>query len=94
MLIGVRAATGLEQLKRSVSNSELHGKWVADAWGEIVAGVQVNIVQGFNMGWAVRMKFLFTEKTHDDKTIPYYIPGYGNRDSMKWGFDYYLGYTF
>ena len=40
------------------------------------------------------MKFLFTEKTHDSLTIPYYIPGFGYRNSMNWGFEYYLGYAF
>lgn len=94
LLVGIRAATGWQQLSYAVSNTELHNKWIADAWGEVVAGVQVDIVKGFNMGWAVRMKFLFTEKTHSDQSIPYYIPGYGYRDSMKWGFNYYLGYTF
>ena len=70
------------------------GKLIADAWGEIVAGVQVDIYKGFNMGWAIRMKFLFTTKAHDELTTPYYIPGFGYRDTMRWGFDYYLGYTF
>ena len=94
MLVGVRIGSGWQKIDSSVTVEELQGKWTADAWGEIVAGVQVNIVKGFNMGWAVRMKFLFTERTHDDLTIPYYIPGYGYRDTMKWGFNYYLGYTF
>ena len=94
MLVGIRAGTGWQKLASSVTDEQLHNKWIADAWGEIVAGVQVNIVKGFNMGWAVRMKFLFTEKTHDNLAIPYYIPGYGYRGSMNWGFDYYLGYTF
>ena len=70
------------------------GKLIADAWGEIVAGVQVDIYKGFNMGWAIRMKFLFTTNAHDELTTPYYIPGFGYRDTMRWGFDYYLGYTF
>lgn len=94
LLVGVRIASGWQKLESSVSVEELQGKWIADAWGEVVAGVQVNIVKGFNMGWAVRMKFLFTEKTHIDPTIPYYIPGYGYRDTMRWGFNYYLGYSF
>lgn len=94
LLVGVRVATGWQKLEPSVSVRELQGKWIADAWGEVVAGVQVDIAKGFNMGWAVRMKFLFTEKIHDSLTVPYYIPGYGYRDSMRWGFDYYLGYSF
>lgn len=94
LLVGVRAGTGWQKLQPTVANTGLRNKWIADAWGEIVAGVQVDIARGFNMGWAVRMKFLFTEKTHSDLTTPYYIPGYGYRDTMKWGFDYYLGYCF
>ena len=94
LLIGVRAGSGWQKLESSVSAANLQGKWIADAWGEVIAGVQVDIVKGFNMGWAVRMKFLFTERAHGDATIPYYIPGYGYRDTMKWGFNYYLGYSF
>ena len=94
MLVGVRAGVGWQQLEPTVSEAALQGAWIADAWGEIVAGVQVDIYKGFNMGWAVRMKFLFTEKTHDSLTIPYYIPGFGYRNSMNWGLEYYLGYAF
>ena len=94
MLIGVRAGSGWQQMEPTVTASNLQGKWIADVWGEIAAGVQVDIYKGFNMGWAVRMKFLFTEKAHDYQNIPYYIPGYGYRNSMNWGFDYYLGYSF
>ena len=94
MLIGVRAGSGWQRMEPTVTASNLQGKWIADAWGEIVAGVQVDIYKGFNMGWAVRMKFLFTEKAHGDQNIPYYIPGFGYRNSMNWGFDYYLGYMF
>lgn len=72
----------------------VNGTWIADAWGEVLAGVQVNIVKGFNMGWAVRMKFLFTTNSHDELNTPYYIPGFGYRDTSNWGFNYYLGYTF
>ena len=72
----------------------LNGTWIADAWGEVLAGVQVNIVKGFNMGWAIRMKFLFTTNSHSELSTPYYIPGFGYRDTSNWGFEYYLGYTF
>ena len=46
------------------------------------------------MGWAVRLKFLFTTNSHGVNTTPNYIPGYGFHDTMNWGFNYYLGYTF
>jgi hypothetical protein len=31
-------------------------------WGEIGAGIKVNIAKGFHMGWSVRYKVRFTEK--------------------------------
>ena len=95
MLIGVRAGTGWQHMHTPALLAEQpKGAWIADAWGEIVAGVQVDIAAGFNMGWAARMKFLFTTNSHDELTTPYYIPGFGYRDTMVWGLDYYLGYTF
>ena len=95
LLIGVRAGSAMQRLHTPALIAEVpQGKLIADAWGEIVAGVQVDIYKGFNMGWAIRMKFLFTTKAHDELTTPYYIPGFGYRDTMRWGFDYYLGYTF
>lgn len=94
-LIGVRAGTAVQQLRTpAVLAEHPQGRWIADAWGEISAGVQVDIYKGFNMGWAVRMKFLFTTNSHDELTTPYYIPGFGYRDTMRWGFFYYIGYTF
>ncbi|MBQ7531775.1 MAG: hypothetical protein IJT12_08725 [Paludibacteraceae bacterium] len=95
LLIGVRGGTAWQRLRTPALTAVTpQGKCIADAWGEIVAGVQVDIAKGFNMGWAVRMKFLFTTNAHDELTTPYYIPGFGYRNTMNWGFDYYLGYTF
>lgn len=95
LLIGVRTGAAVQHMHTpALLASEPKGQWIADAWGEIVAGVQVHIVAGFNMGWAVRMKFLFTQNSHNELTQPYYIPGFGYRDSMAWGFNYYLGYAF
>lgn len=94
-LIGVRAGTGWQRMKTSALLAEQpKGVWIADAWGEVLAGVQVNIIKGFNMGWVVRMKFLFTANSHGELTTPYYIPGFGYRDTMNWGFNYYVGYAF
>ena len=94
MLIGVRLGSGWQKIEPTVSVESMQGKWVADVWGELVAGVNVDIMYGLSMGWAVRMKFMFSEKSHSDLTVPYYIPGYGYRKSMNWGFDYYIGYAF
>ena len=72
----------------------------ADCWGEIVAGCQVEIAKvhntAFYMGWMGRFKFLFTRKTMDKNYHPYaiYIPGFGHRDNIGWGVNYYLGWKF
>ena len=95
LLVGVRAGTAWQHMHTPVLLAEKpQGTWIADVWGEIVAGVQVDIAKGFNMGWAVRMKFLFTRNSHDELTTPYFIPGFGYRNEMNWGFNYYLGYAF
>jgi len=80
----------------------------ADCWGEIVAGCQVEIAKcrtpkserlknsAFYMGWMGRFKILFTRNTEDKYNNPYpiYIPGFGNRDNIGWGINYYLGWQF
>lgn len=80
-----------------------------DCWGEIVLGCQVEIAKGkeprangqqpmaFYMGWMGRFKFLFTRQSEyapaaDQYAI--YIPGYGTRDNIGWGLNYYLGWKF
>lgn len=61
-----------------------------DAWGEVVAGVQVKVAGGFHMGWAFRIHFLFTGSTGTYQ--PYYIPGFGCKDGGIFAFNYYLGW--
>lgn len=65
-----------------------------DCWGEILAGCQVQVYKSFYMGWAVRMKILFTRKTPESGILPQYIPGFGYRKDSNWGFNYYLAYKF
>jgi hypothetical protein len=78
-----------------------------DCWGEIVIGCQVEIAKvqktAFYMGWMGRLKCLFTRYTapplfvQEDgsaKMIPIYIPGFGTRDNIGWGVNYYLGWKF
>lgn len=91
LLVGVRLATAVQE------------KGYTDCWGEIVAGCQVEICKGdrlkvkgerkepmaFYMGWMGRFKILFTR----DLT-PTYIPGFGKRDNIGWGVNYYLGWRF
>ena len=76
-------------------------KTKADCWGEIVAGCQVEIAKvqktAFYMGWMGRFKVLFTrdkEGLTADQMKPIYIPGFGNRDNIGWGLNYYLGWRF
>ncbi len=65
----------------------------ADVWGEVVAGVQVQVYKSFHMGWYVRLKLLFTRK--DDGTLnAWYIPGFGYRQDTNFGLNYYLGWKF
>lgn len=49
-------------------------------WGEICAGLQVKIVRGFSMGWALRYKFRFHTGSGSDST-PWFIPGFGARNA-------------
>lgn len=64
-----------------------------DAWGEVLAGVQVNVFRGFNMGWTLRYKYLLTKTTDGDPNA-WYVPGFGPYSDSLWGFNYYIGYTF
>ena len=61
----------------------------------------------FYMGWMGRLKILFTrnisnlaipkETRKDPNTgfmMPIYIPGFGKRDNIGWGVNYYLGWRF
>ena len=65
-----------------------------DCWGEIVAGCQVQIWKGFQMGWYVRLKFLFTRTDKQGDALPAYLPGFGYRNDTNWGINYFLGYKF
>ena len=89
LLVGVRIGTAVQE------------KGYTDCWGEIVAGCQVEVAKGkkprnngqapmgFYMGWMGRFKFLFTRDL-----APAYIPGYGKRDNLGWGLNYYIGWKF
>jgi hypothetical protein len=65
-----------------------------DCWGEFVAGCQVQVYKGFQMGWYLRMKLLFTRNAKEAEVMPYYVPGFGFRKDFQWGFNYYLAYKF
>ena len=89
LLVGLRLGTAVQT------------KGYTDCWGEIIAGCQVEIVKvqktAFYMGWMGRFKVLFTrdkEGLTADQMKPIYIPGFGNRDNIGWGLNYYLGWRF
>ena len=104
MLVGVRFGGAYQGY--DMTNVLVHGEYWGervqdfcdqtrfDCWGEIVAGCQVQVYKGFQMGWYVRMKLLFTRKAKDGEVMPYYVPGLGFRNDFNWGLNYYLAYKF
>jgi len=102
LLVGLRVGTGFQDydLTHVQINSPIWAKGetidipnnsACDVWGEVLAGCNVNIVKGFYMGWCLRLKVLFTKQKGYDVT-PYYIPGFGFRDDINWGMNYYIGW--
>ncbi len=94
LLIGLRLGTAVQDIGHVYPDGTITKRYVgADCWGEIVAGCQVEIAKvnetAFYMGWMGRIKFLFTR---GDGAI--YIAGYGGRDNISWGANYYLGWRF
>lgn len=63
----------------------------ASLWGEIGAGIKVKIAKGFHMGWSIRYKYRFTEKTTPNSKM-WYIPGFGINKSTCFGGSYSLTY--
>ncbi len=59
---------------------DITGQSASAIWGEAVAGIQVELFKNFSLGWAVRYNFPFHVKDTQNSR-PYYIPGYGVRDS-------------
>jgi hypothetical protein len=98
LLVGIRLGTAVQDYS---NGTDLRSGLAADCWGEIVLGCQVEIAKvnktAFYMGWMGRVKFLFTR---DKEGLPaadmtaVYIPGYGKRDNIGWGVNYYLGWSF
>jgi hypothetical protein len=62
-------------------------------WWEIVAGVRVEVVKNFYMGWTIRNKNLISQDVAG-AVAPWYIPGFGINNASNWGFNYTLGYHF
>lgn len=101
MLVGLRVGMALQQydLTEVPLNNNYWGtqtmdfrqQFGADCWGEVVAGCQVQVWKGLQMGWYLRFKILFTRKAQDGGVLPYYLPGFGYRDDTNWGISYYIG---
>ena len=75
-------------------NTNYYDQHKFDCWGEIVAGCQVQIYKGFQMGWYIRMKLLLTRTDKQGDALPAYLPGFGYRNDTNWGINYFLGYKF
>ncbi len=103
LLVGLRVGTAVQDY--TMTDLTLHDTYWqttptttihdlrCDVWGEIVAGIQVQVYKDFYMGLAARLKVLFTRGKEGQPTA-FYIPGYGYKDDMNFGFNYYLGWNF
>ncbi len=99
LLIGLRLGTSIQSAQHTLLTTQysLLTTTSADCWGEIVAGCQVEVCKGFTMGWMGRFKCLFTRQAEGlpaSEYKPIYIPGFGRRDNIAWGLDYYIGVSF
>jgi len=102
LMLGLRIATGMQTFSlssvsladdywNSGAQTTYANRFRCDAWGEIVAGLQVQIYKSFHMGWYARFKILMTRQKLGE-VVPYYIPGYGYTDDTTFGFNYYIGF--
>ena len=104
LLVGLRIGTAVQQYDLtgvtlndsywSAGKVNYLNQIGADCWGEVVAGCQVQVWEGLQMGWYIRFKILFTRTAKDNHVLPYYLPGYGYRQDTNWGINYYIGYWF
>lgn len=91
LLLGVRA--GFSSFSYTLSDITVNNPYWGQAshftlpsqgatalWGELLAGIRVNIVKAWSLGWTFRYKFMFT-CTEAGSSRPWYVPGYGIRDS-------------
>ena len=77
-----------------IPNTNYYHQSKFDCWGEIIAGCQVQVYKGFQMGWYVRLKLLFTRTDKQGNALPAYLPGFGYRRDTNWGLNYFLAYKF
>lgn len=73
-------------------STQLNQSGISGSWGELVAGMKVDVFKGFHMGLTCRYKIL-ASAARDDTFSNYYIPGYGKQTgNSNWGISYYVGY--
>lgn len=70
---------------------ELTGNRSNAVWGEILAGIKVQLWKNIAMGWQIKWHALITEKKLDVGK-PWYIPGFGDRQ-RRWAFGVNIYYT-
>ena len=71
------------------SNLDLSGLKSHAFYGEIVAGIRVNLYGPISAGWTLKYHNVFNYKKNGD-IHPWYIPGFGSRDSKLYvGFSVY-----
>ncbi len=74
-------------------NTSLHltGAKGKSMWGEFGIGIKVKIAKGFHIGWSIRYKYRFTDKSSPNSKM-WYIPGYGINANNCFGGSYSLIY--
>lgn len=108
LLVGLRLGASAQEWQHPDYNTggvrgDCWGEIVAGCQVEIARVKQTS----FYMGWMGRFKCLFTRRlTRAEEAaapadladanpyMPAYIPGYGKRDDIGWGLNYYLGWRF
>lgn len=59
-------------------------------YGEVLAGIKVNLWNGISMGWSVRYRMKF-KNTNGSNSTPWFIPGYGTNAPLSMSFS--ISYT-
>ena len=103
-LVGVRL--GMSSSPYSISNVKIIDNYwggneilnypdqiSSKVWFEVVAGIRVEVLKNFYMGWTVRNKNMLTQDA-TGAVAPWYVPGFGLNNGGNWGFNYNLGYKF
>lgn len=62
-------------------------------WGEALVGVRSRVWKGFQLGWSIRYKRLFSNCTSANGN-PWFIPGYGVHGTETFGATYQLIWNF